>query len=51
MTTALFWCRVVPTIMIVLDVVAACVWWFAMGDWRRAMYWLAAAALTYSITW
>ena len=37
-----------PTILIVLDLCAAWVW-AAQGDWRKAVYWVAAAVLTATI--
>jgi len=39
-----------PTILIVLDVGAALVYALDM-DWRRAIYWLAAAVLTTCVTY
>ena len=39
-----------PTALIVLDVAAAAVYG-AEGDWRRCVYWLAAAVLTAAVTW
>lgn len=45
MSTKLF-----PTILIVLDIAAALAYIPAM-DWRKIIYWLAAAALTYVVTW
>lgn len=42
--------KLFPTILIVLDVAAAVVY-FAHGDWRRGLYWLAAATLTSTVTW
>ena len=38
-----------PTILIVLDVAAAIVY-ATKGDWRKIVYWLAAAALTFVVT-
>lgn len=42
-----------PTILIVLDVAAAVVYFHAGGlaEWRKATYWLSAALLTYTVTW
>jgi hypothetical protein len=37
--------RIFPTILMVLDLCAAVVW-ACYGDWRRAIYWGAAAVLT-----
>ena len=39
-----------PALLILLDVGAAIMWW-ASGDWRRGVYWLAAAVLTAVVTW
>ena len=25
--------------------------WFCNGDWRRGLYWLGAALLTFTVTW
>jgi hypothetical protein len=38
-----------PALLIVIDVMAALVYVFD-GDWRRAVYWLAAAVLTTTVT-
>lgn len=38
-----------PTLLIVIDCVAAIVW-LDSGDIRRAVYWLAAAVITASVT-
>jgi hypothetical protein len=42
--------RLFPTILIVLDVCAAAVY-LPSGDWRKVIYWLAAAVLTAMVTW
>ena len=42
--------QIFHTIMIVLNIAAAAVYWFD-GDVRRVIYWLAAAVLTASITY
>ena len=42
--------KVFPTMLIVLDVCAAAVY-APTGDWRKVVYWLAAATLTTVITW
>ena len=39
-----------PTLLIILDVCAAAVYMPA-GDWRKVVYWLAAATLTAVVTW
>jgi len=41
--------RVLAWIMIVLAV-AACVGYGCQGDWRRAVYWAAAAVLQFAVT-
>lgn len=42
--------RIFPTLLIIGDLGASGVYLF-YHDWRRAIYWLAAATLTASITW
>jgi hypothetical protein len=39
-----------PTILIVLDVCAACAY-IPAGDWRKIIYWCAAAILTFTVTY
>ncbi len=39
-----------PTILIVMDVCAA-MSYLPTGDWRRVIYWLAAAVLTTCVTY
>ena len=41
--------KVFPCVLIALDVAAAVVY-AACGDWRRLIYWLAAATLTATVT-
>ncbi len=41
--------KIFPTILIVLDIAAAIVY-ARHGDWRRAIYWVAAAVITGSVT-
>lgn len=38
-----------PTILIVLDLAAAAVY-VCHGDWRKTIYWFAAAVLTITVT-
>ena len=38
-----------PSILIVLDVCAASAY-IPSGDWRKVVYWMAAATLTYVVT-
>ncbi|KKM67863.1 hypothetical protein LCGC14_1466830 [marine sediment metagenome] len=42
--------KIFPTILIILDMAAACVY-ATKGDVRRVVYWLAAAILTAAITY
>jgi len=42
--------KIFPTILIILDVCAA-IGYVPTGDWRKIIYWLAAAALTYCVTY
>ena len=41
--------KVFPSVLIALDVAAALVY-AAHGDWRRLIYWTAAAVLTATVT-
>lgn len=45
--------RVFPTILIAIDVLAAAVyaWDGGTDEWRKIVYWMSAAALTYTVTW
>ena len=40
--------RIFPTILIILDVCAAIGY---IGDWRKVTYWIAAAILTFTVTY
>ena len=42
--------RVFPTLLVLLSVCAA-IGYVPTGDWRRVIYWLAAAVLTAVVTW
>lgn len=42
--------RLFPALLIVLEVCAA-VGYVPVGDWRKVVYWLAAAVLTAVVTW
>jgi len=42
--------KLFPTLLIVMEVCAA-IGYFPAGDWRRVVYWLAAAVLTAVVTW
>lgn len=41
--------KLFPTILIALDLLAA-VFYIPDGNWRRVVYWIAAAVLTFVIT-
>jgi len=41
--------RLLPCILIFIDVCAA-ISYATCGDWRRVVYWLAAAVLTVTVT-
>ena len=45
--------RVLPTVLIVVDVAAAIGYGATGGvaEWRKIIYWLAAGTLTYVVTW
>ncbi len=40
-----------PSFLIFLDLCAAVRWGFEPGEWRKVVYWTAAAALTGVVTW
>ena len=42
--------KIFPTILIILDIFAAA-GYIPDGDWRKIIYWLAAATLTFTVTW
>lgn len=45
--------RLLPTVLTVIDVLAAIAYAFHGGiaEWRMVAYWLAAAVLTFVVTW
>lgn len=45
--------KILPTILIVIDVLAAIGYAIDGGfdEWRKVVYWLAAAALTFVVTY
>ena len=47
--TSLIFTKIFPTLLIVLDLLASGVYLY-FSDWRRAIYWLAAAVLTATVT-
>ena len=42
--------KIFPTILIILDIFAA-IGYIPDGDWRKVIYWLAAAVLTLTVTY
>jgi hypothetical protein len=42
--------QILPTVLIVIDVLAA-IGYIPTGEWRKVLYWVAAAVLTYSVSW
>ena len=42
--------KILPTLLVIIDIGAAAMY-LPSGDWRRVIYWLAAATLTYVVTW
>lgn len=42
--------KLFPTMLIILDVCAAA-GYIGAGDWRKIVYWLSAATLTYCVTY
>jgi len=42
--------KIFPTILIIFDICAA-IGYIPVHDWRKIIYWLAAAALTYVVTY
>jgi hypothetical protein len=42
--------KILPTILIIIDIMAA-IPYGMMGNWRKLVYWLAAAAITFVVTY
>ena len=42
--------KILPTVLITIDIMASAPY-FAIGDWRHGIYWLAAAVLTATVTY
>jgi len=42
--------KLFPTLLIILDICAALAY-VSTDDWRRVVYWLAAATLTFCVTY
>ncbi len=49
MTGAVFYTRLFPIMLIILDLCASLVYLYYL-DYRRSVYWLAAAILTLTVT-
>ena len=45
--------RILPTVLTVIDVLAAIAYAVhsGMSEWRMVVYWMAAAVLTFVVTW
>lgn len=45
--------RLLPSVLIVINVLAAAGYLLdgGMNEWRKIVYWLSAATLTYVVTW
>lgn len=41
--------KIFPTILIILDICAA-IGYIPDGDWRKVIYWISAAVLTFTVT-
>lgn len=41
--------QIFPLILIIIDICAA-LGYIPSGEWRRVLYWFAAAVLTYTVT-
>jgi hypothetical protein len=42
--------KIFPTVLIILDICAA-MGYVPAHDWRRVIYWIAAAILTFTVTY
>jgi len=42
--------KILPTVLILIDL-GASVPYFIQGDWRRGIYWVAAAVLTTTVSY
>jgi hypothetical protein len=42
--------KILPTVLIIIDIFAA-IGYIPTGEWRKILYWLFAAGLTYVVTW
>lgn len=42
--------KILPSVLILIDIAAA-VGYIPGGEWRRVVYWIAAATLTTVVTW
>ena len=41
--------KIFPTVLIILDICAA-IGYIPDGDWRKVIYWISAAVLTFTVT-
>lgn len=42
--------KILPTILIVIDILSSIPYWH-QGNWRMGVYWLCAAGLTFVVTY
>jgi len=42
--------KLFPTVLVVLDIASSACYFYAC-DWRKGIYWLAAAVLTFVVTY
>jgi len=42
--------KILPTVLIVIDVLSS-IPYLMSGDWRKCVYWLCAAGLTFVVTY
>lgn len=41
--------KIFPLILILIDIIAGAVY-YSKGDWKKGTYWIAAAVLSYCVT-
>jgi len=41
--------QILPTLLIVINIASAAIY-MADGDWRKTVYWMSAACLTFAVT-
>jgi uncharacterized membrane protein len=42
--------QILPTVLMIIDIGAA-IGYVPCGNWRMVVYWIAAAILTFTVTW